>query len=529
MPDQASAGLQVEADVLVIGGGLAATWAAVGAAEAGAQVVLADKGWCGASGVTATAGPGHWWVAPAERAAAIDKQLERARGLGDPDWMARVLDLTWRSLPRLAAYYDFPRDEAGEPRYRALRGPEYLRGMRRMALDLGVRILDHCPALELLQHRDGSIAGAAGLRRQQGESWTARAGAVVLATGGCAFGSRLLGADVDTGDGLLMGAEAGVELSGMEFTSYYTVAPAGSNMTRSVSYAFASYRDAAGTPLDIPAGDATRPLARAMLQGPVFCRLDRMPEAFRERLHLIQPSVLMALNRSGIDPFEDWFEVTLRGEGTIRGVGGLKVDDRDCQTRTPGLFVAGDTASREPVAGAVSGGGAVNSAWAVSSGQWAGAGAALLARRHGRRSGEAARPLGQAGLRPTSSSGGIDARETIRAVGAELLAYDRNIFRRGDRLAQSLSRLEGLWSDVAARLGGEGRARLKAREAAAITAAGRWSYAAALARAESRGLHQRDDAPSEAQAFGGRISVGGLDHPWTRLETPPLAVRETAA
>jgi alkanesulfonate monooxygenase len=56
-----------ETDVLVIGGGVAGTWAAVAAAREGARVVLADKGYCGASGVAATAGPGHWWVPPIPR------------------------------------------------------------------------------------------------------------------------------------------------------------------------------------------------------------------------------------------------------------------------------------------------------------------------------------------------------------------------------------------------------------------------------------------------------------------------------
>ncbi len=48
-----------ETDVLVIGGGLAGAWAAIGAVRSGASVVLVDKGYFGASGVTATAGPGH--------------------------------------------------------------------------------------------------------------------------------------------------------------------------------------------------------------------------------------------------------------------------------------------------------------------------------------------------------------------------------------------------------------------------------------------------------------------------------------
>ena len=50
--------LVLDADVLVLGGGPAGTWAAVKAAEAGARVVLADKGYCGASGATAAVGTG---------------------------------------------------------------------------------------------------------------------------------------------------------------------------------------------------------------------------------------------------------------------------------------------------------------------------------------------------------------------------------------------------------------------------------------------------------------------------------------
>jgi glycine/D-amino acid oxidase-like deaminating enzyme len=48
----------LEADVLVLGGGPAGTWAAVTAARDGASVVLADKGYCGTSGATASVD--HW-------------------------------------------------------------------------------------------------------------------------------------------------------------------------------------------------------------------------------------------------------------------------------------------------------------------------------------------------------------------------------------------------------------------------------------------------------------------------------------
>jgi succinate dehydrogenase/fumarate reductase flavoprotein subunit len=53
-----------EADVLVLGGGPAGTWAAVAAARAGAAVVLADKGFRGTSGSGAAGGNNLWYVPP---------------------------------------------------------------------------------------------------------------------------------------------------------------------------------------------------------------------------------------------------------------------------------------------------------------------------------------------------------------------------------------------------------------------------------------------------------------------------------
>src|ERR1700733_11864026 len=61
-------GVTVDADVLVLGGGPAGCWAAIAAAETGASVVLADKGYCGTTGAAASAGVGVWYVKPDENA-----------------------------------------------------------------------------------------------------------------------------------------------------------------------------------------------------------------------------------------------------------------------------------------------------------------------------------------------------------------------------------------------------------------------------------------------------------------------------
>jgi len=503
-----------EADVLVIGGGMAAAWAAIAAARDGASVILADKGYVGTSGVTATAGPGHWFVPPDRdlRAAAIRQRESIAFGLADRLWMERILDETYRQLPTLADFYDFTVDDRGVTLYGPVRGPEYMRALRALAQQLGVQLLDHSPALELLQHTDGSIAGARGIHRQRPGAWVVRAAGTVLATGGCAFFSHLLGSRTNTGDGYLMAAEAGVELSGMEFTSQYTVAPAFSTMARSMSYAYATYYGPDLRPLDVPIhGDSTRVLARHLLAGPVYCDLARMPRDIRERLPTISPNVLPPFNRLGIDPFVDKFPVTLIAEGTIRGMGGIRIDAADCQTSIPGLYAAGDAASRELVTGASSGGGSVNSAWALSSGYWAGRSAAARARTDGRRTQASAEPLGQAGIRPRRGGAALDSDEIIVAARHEATHYDKNLFRTHGKLSASLHVLDHLWREVRDHSRGGGADSLRAREAAAIVATARWSYCAALHRRESRGMHQRDDAAAIVPEFGRRQTVAGLD------------------
>jgi succinate dehydrogenase/fumarate reductase flavoprotein subunit len=505
-------------DVLVIGGGLAGTWAAVAAAREGARVILVDKGYCGTSGVTATAGPGHWWVPPlpGAREAAIDKRLASAYGLADARWMARIIDTTWTSLPTLAGYYDFPQNEQGVTQYRGLRGPEYLRGMRRLVQDRGVTILDHSPALELLRNDQGEVAGARGWRRQAGGTWQVRAGAVVLASGGCAFLSRLLGCHTNTGDGYLMAAEAGAELSGMEFSSYYCIAASGSSMTRSMIYSFGEYFDAADRPLHIPTGpDFTDALAKALLNGPVFCRLNRVPAQIRAQLPGIQPNLMLPFDRRGIDPYREKFAVTLHAEGTIRGVGGLRVIDDNCQTTVPGVFAAGDAASRESIAGATSGGGAQNSAWALSSGQWAGRGAARLARQKPDRS-ASLHGFSGAGLQSRPALAKSRPDELIQRIQAEVHPLEKNLFRSGSQIGRSLQALDNVWDEVREGLQVDEHNPLRAREIAAMAATARWCYSAAQQRKESRGMHQRSDAPEQNPLFDAHLRIAGVDQPWTR-------------
>ncbi|MFB9319246.1 FAD-binding protein [Cryptosporangium minutisporangium] len=504
----------VTADVLVVGGGAAGTWAALAASRAGRSVVLADKAYTGTSGAAA-AGNADVWDAAADwdaQETEVGRRESLGDGLADRVWLERVVE---EVRARLGEWEQV----SGE---RTLPGSAHLRWQRSRLQRRGVRILDDSPVLELLVDADGAVAGARGVHRRNGGGYEVRAGAVVLATGGCGFEARSVGCDVNSGDGALFAVEVGADLSGTEFTAVHPVTSEPNPVLATAFSRWARFYRADGSPVPGTTGVRGRSvLAKAALTEPVYCRLDRADPRMRTALRLAQPAFFAPFDADGLNPFEDLFEAPVILEGTVRSSGGVLVRGDDCATGVPGLYVAGDVAARDHVFGATPGTGAENAAWAIASGSWAGAGAAAFAARQGDlHASRTVRPTGTAGLRPTGTPGAADDyRDVIRTVQAEVLPYDVGHLRDGDRLSASLAELDATWARVRASLDGVGADAVRARGAAALLAAARWLHGAALARTESRGVHQRSDFRALDPAQAHRISVGGLDQIWTRSGT----------
>jgi len=489
----------LSADVLVLGGGPAGVWAAFEAARAGASVILADKGYCGASGAAAASNNNIWYVPDSTQYERhFQERYHSGGGLSERAWTYAILSTTRRQLLLMGELgYRFPITEAGERNYGTLRGPDYLRFMRNQLRRAKVRILDHCPAHQL-HLQDGRVAGAWG-ERLDGSRWSVSARATVIATGGCAFLSGVLGTNVCTGEAHLAAAEAGVRFSGMEFSNQYGMAANFSTVTKGLPFHFASYYQADGEEIDTGDEEPFVAVARASLKGPVYACFNKADAEVQRWLRSGQAIAFLPYDRMGIDPFRQRFELSLRLEGTVRGTGGIELQGLDCSTSVPGLYAAGDAASREPIVGGRSGGGSPNAAWALATGSLAGEAAARAALAETGRL--EARPAPQEPLL------GADPEFAMATIREHLWSVESNIFRTEASLSRGLAALDAAWrsSDSAAAGGPAGR------RARAMLHLGRLAYHSALTRRDSVALHQRFDLPDEPAAAPYRLRIAGVE------------------
>jgi succinate dehydrogenase/fumarate reductase flavoprotein subunit len=538
-----SADVDITVDVLVIGGGASGVWAALAAIEDGSTVAVAEKGYLGTSGPFGIgANTGIYYIMPEDqqqRDAIVMARQPIAFGLSDPAWGYKVFDQSYANLDAMAKWgFKWPRNSEGKEHRGSLRGPTILHFLREVLVQKGAIILDHSPALELLIH-EGVAAGARGVNKQTGGAWQVRAGSVVVTTGGTTFLSGVAGDKTHTGDGYLLAAEAGAEFSGMEFSSQYHAAPSGSNLTRG------AFRSGVGTYYDNngePTQEGRKMVQSIMETGGAWDQLDKTKDPVTQDLiRKTHAACFQFFERKGIDPFNERYPVSFLLEGTMRAAGGIAIDD-DLQTTVPGLFAGGDVTSREKLVGAGPPGGGPAAAWAFSTGSFAGHSAASFARKFARDiSSRKVTAVGGAGLRPTKGpNADLTAADVIKTVRDEMLPFEKNYWRSGPVMQQSLTTFNTLWKDVSEGLApaqhndsrAQARATLKSREAASLLAAGRWIYAAANERTETRGLHRRTDFPElDAKQDGQHIITGGVDDVWVkrRAHVPTLSLSQRLA
>lgn len=517
---------EYSADILVIGGSVAGCWAALSARTAGASVILAEKGVVGEAGVVAKASGSACYTRPGETAyndKLIHSRHAAACGLDDLAYIEKVYEESYRIGLQLKALgfqsaYGLPTLDGSPPSLLAFQGPYALLFLREQLLQAGVQILDHSPALELLGH-EGAVAGAAGYNTEDGQSWSVRAGAVILATGGNAFLSGAMGTEGTTGDGHLMAAEAGANFSGLEFSGHYGISPKGSPTTKGFWYSSATFYDGNGRELPANGWESVADVGRAIIEtGGAYASMNRGNPHLKAFAKTVS-SIYEHFRTIGVDPFTERFPLELRYEGLIRAAGGLTTDERSA-TSVPGLYAAGDVTERTHLCGAAMSGAGPAIAWCLVSAKWA-AQAAVAAAQPAPAPQQALHGLGGIGLRPRGAASNAPSAAIRQGVQAEILPIEKNVFRTLGGIRASLDKLETLWDQASAGLAPNAdQSPRHTRETAAMLAGARWIYRSASERRETRGMHRLQELPHADPAQQDRIIITGLDD--IRLQRIPV-------
>jgi succinate dehydrogenase/fumarate reductase flavoprotein subunit len=540
----------IESDILIVGAGGAGMYAAIAAARAGAeQILLADKNLVGRGGATVMA---QMTVAAALGEESEDDwrlhladTLAAGRGLCDEGLAALLCREAPRRIREMEEWrVGWARRDNGRiaqvtaPGHSRPRccyvdfldtGPAVAATLRRRIARIGaVRRASNLLITDLVV-ADGEAAGAIGLDLAAGVPVTIAAKAIVIATGGLSRIFRRNSASANLGgDGYALALSAGAELVDMEFVQFFPIGHLAPRLVGMDPIMWDPFRyklggrllngggeefldtygsdESAGytTPRDRLTYAIAREVAagRGSPHGGVYLSFAHLP---RERLEAAFGPVVARLARNGIDLARGPVEVAPIAHYHM---GGIRVDER-LESRVPGLFAAGEAAGGANGANRLSGNAIPE---ALVFGERAGHGAAVRA---------AGRPQD---WRRCDAEAAI---ERIRALSAgkkgdvpaiALLEEMRTLmwravgpFRDAGGLAATLARLRemrralaGLAVTPGARMNPtladwfELRASLLAAEV--VTAA-------ALAREESRGAHQRTDYPQSDPACACRRSV----------------------
>jgi fumarate reductase (CoM/CoB) subunit A len=550
MPDIVA---EVEADVLVVGGGLAALRCALDARRAGARVAVAVKGRLGRSGSSAMTSAGYSAVvdAPDEPALHRTDTLTGGRGLND----ARLVDVMTseaperlRELVALGAPLALEQDgswvvhPSGDHSIArtvvaaSFRGLDFTLPLAAEVERIGCIVLERTMVLDVLG--DGTdVCGAVALRRGEEPGLVVvLAPAVVLATGGAGqlFSVSSNPSDV-TGDGYAIALRAGCALRDMEFIQFYPwrcIVPFEQGRMPIQPSTFvlgARLYNARGERFmldwDPERGEATtRDIAAraiyeqirtgAAIRGGVRLDLTHVSDADWRRSN---PRPAEWFDKRGLDVREQ--ELIIAPEGHFF-MGGVVVDEHG-RSGVGGLFAAGETA------GGVHGANRLDSN-AIPETQVFGA-----------RAGRAAAAYADGAERRATAEALADWRAAHVAVGAawsaadyqtrrkrlQAVAWDAlGIVREGGRLAAGLAELAELRDEVAGSAPADIAAALAQAELDDLLLVGAACMTAALERAESRGAHFRSDHPDRDDAHWQRaLSVRGSDAGALRLATEEVA------
>jgi fumarate reductase (CoM/CoB) subunit A len=518
----------IQTDVLVIGGGGAATRAAITAYEAGAKVLLIVKGQFGAIGTRGGGAtscgiarrwgffvrngfPGH---PDKEAKVIIDEVLKAGLGMTEPYLVEAMVNDRYearRDLEKwgLVLAKNHPKSDI-QCDIMAMPGMAYV------ARGMGVQILPRTMVTDLMI-QDGHCVGAVGLN-ETGRTFIFEAGATIIATGGNA---RLYSLNCHpncvTGDGYAMGFEAGAELMNMEFMQIFlaTVFPNVNLVTRNFLQQVPriwNTQKREFIPDYVPLGTTLAMIAKQRAQHNPFSTRDPYSRYIDVGMNketiagraTVHDGLFLEIPRPQDLPLEirEWFEY--RGVDVTRPMevntvhqcsnGGFRINEHG-ETTIPGLYAIGEAATGHHGADRLGG-------HMMACSQVFGLRAGLHATNAIKRSG---RPQVTKGLPVTAleriervREARKDKKPAIITKHLQKMAWENLLTVRSDNcIKRFLNEVERIRNEDLQRLSIENPAELtQAFELRNLLLNGEMVGRAALLRTESRGGHYREDFPN---------------------------------
>lgn len=519
-----------EADVLVVGGGLAGLWAAIRARDFSREVVVIEKGKIARSGTSIFCHTTYAPLPASEYGSYLKEQVDRSTCLGDQRLMEVFLrEISDRIKDMISWGVEFERNPDGSLRTEAVRGQKVTRSalytgrqmmmkMREEALRRGIKFEERVMITDIITSdgtlpTKGRVTGAIGLNTRTAELIVFSAPGIVLSTGPMSTRTNILYSNGLSGDGHAIAFRTGAEILNIELCVSQTfgiwnrsISAGGQQqflmnnarivnrlgeriMERYRAEARANNPEFEG---HVEFGDICRAIAIENMEGrgPCYFDLRGWSRDNIEKMRKVLPATMSAFEDAGIDVSKHLLESTpVTATYCTSHQAGLRVNT-EFETTIPGLFAAGVTA--------FAGAGVSPQGFCNVSGYRAGEYAARRAQGVGRVSPDRlqAELLGEKALAWMNNKSGPTPDSLYSELNNLMVSYKASFFKQERRVKDTLKALERLEKEelpgASAR---DAHDLIKLNEFRNALMVLKLIYTASLERKESRFGHFREEHP----------------------------------